>query len=76
MEKLENENKALSESVDDLEQYSLRNCLLHGVKETDDENTDDIIIKTICEEMGVEVREEDLDRTHRISRANRSDGKA
>ena len=77
VEKLENENKALSESVDDLEQYSRRNCLLlHGVKETDDENTDDIIIKTICEEMGVEVREEDLDRTHRIGRANRSDGKA
>ena len=25
--------------------------------------------------MGVEVREEDLDRTHRIGRANRSDGK-
>ena len=71
VEKLENE------SVDDLEQYSRRNCLLlHGVKETDDENTDDIIIKTICEEMGVEVREEDLDRTHRIGRANRSDGKA
>ena len=77
VEKLENENKALSKSVDNLEQYSRRNCLLlHGVKETDDENTDDIIIKTICEEMGVEVREEDLDRTHWIGRANRSNGKA
>ena len=77
VEKLENENKALSESVDDLEQYSRRNyLLLHGVKKTDYKNTDDIIIKTIREEMGVEVREEDLDRTHWIGRANRSDGKA
>ena len=77
IENLENDNASLSKNIDDLEQYSRRNCLLlHGVKETDDESTDDITIKTLREEIGVEVREEDLDRTHRIGKGNRNDGRA
>ena len=41
IEKLEQRNKSLVESVDDLEQYCCRDCfLLLGVEETKDENTD------------------------------------
>ena len=46
------------------------------MKETEDEDTDEIIINTLREEMNVELKEEDLDRTHRIGKANRKDGKA
>ena len=77
LEKLEEENKSLNNSVDDLEQYSRRNCLLlHGVKETADENTDNIVIKTLSEELDVEITEEDLDRTHRVGKPEKRDGKS
>ena len=39
-------------SVDDLEQYSRRNCLfLHIVKETKNQNIDEVTINTLSEEM-------------------------
>ena len=73
IEKLEERNKSLAESVDNLQQYSRRNCLLlHRVKETKDKNTDDVTIKTLSEE----ISHEDLDRTHRIGKTDRNDGKS
>ena len=57
----------MGDSVDELEQYSGRNCLLlHGVRELEGENTNDVIMKTVKEEMDIDIREEDLDRTHRV----------
>ena len=39
---LTEKNKSLTSDVDELEQYSRRNCLLlHGVQENKNENTDD-----------------------------------
>ena len=62
--------------IDDLEQYSRRNCLLlHGVKEDDEENTDEIVLRTVAEEIGIEINEQDIDRTHRLGKPNRKDGK-
>ena len=62
--------------VDELEQYSHKNCLLlHGVQENENENTDDIVLKTMAEELDIEIKENDLDRTHRIGNRNRKDGK-
>lgn len=70
------ENKDISDRLDDLEQYSRRNCLLlHGVREDDDENTDEIILSTIATEIGINITEQDIDRTHRLGRPNRRDGK-
>ena len=75
--KLVDENKILKESIDELEQYSRRNCLLfHGLKESDGENTDKIVIDTIRKEMTIDISEQDLDRTHRIGKASRNDGKS
>ena len=48
-------------------QYSRRNCLLfHGIKEEKGEETDNIIINTVKEEMNIEILPNDLDRSHCI----------
>ena len=70
------EKQKLSSEIDDLEQYSRRNCLvLHGVNESNNENTNEIIIKTFSEELGVEIKEDDLDRSHRLGKPKRKDNK-
>lgn len=57
----------LEKSIDAQEQYSRRNCLLiHGISESDNENTDDIVMKTVQENMEITVSINDIDRTHRI----------
>ena len=64
---LTEKKKSLTSDVDESEQYSRRNCLmLHGVQENENENTDDIVLKTMSEELDTEIKENDLDRTHRI----------
>ena len=39
------------------------------------ECTDDIIIKTCAEELGIDVKQEDLDRSHRLRKVKRNDNK-
>ena len=76
IENLVEKQKRLSSKIDDLEQYSPRNYLvLHVVNESNDENTDEIIIKTFSEELGVEIKEADLDRSHRLGKPKRKDNK-
>ena len=65
--KVESLESKLGDCVDELEQYSRRNCLLiYGPRELEGENTNDVIMKTVKEEMDIDIREEDLDRTHRV----------
>ena len=76
VEILKEEKESQGKEIDDLEQYSRRNCLLlHGVVETNAECTDDIIIKTCAEELGIDVKQEDLDRSHRLGKVKRNDNK-
>ena len=73
-ENLVEKQKSLPSEIDNLEQYSRRNCLvLHGVNESNNENTNEIIIKTFSEELGVEIKENDLDRSHRLGKPKRKD---
>ena len=73
---LEEEKESQGKEIDDLEQYSRRNCLLlHGVVETNGECTDGIIIKTCVEELGIDVKQVDLDRSHRPGKVKRNDNK-
>ena len=59
----------LEKSIDDQEQYSRRNCLvIHGISESDGENTDDIVINTVQDKMEITVFINDIDRTHRIGK--------
>lgn len=51
------------------EQYSRRNYLfLHDIAENKDENTDNLILKTVDEKINIELSSSDLDRTHRTGR--------
>ena len=57
----------LEKESDDNEQYSHRNCLLvHGVKEQEQENTDNIVLNVIKEHLDIELLVQDLDRSQRI----------
>ena len=54
---------------DDLEQYSRRNNIrIIGVPETAEENTDKITIDLVQQKLGVELKENDICRTHRVGR--------
>ena len=51
---LTEKKKCLTSDVDELEQYSRRNCLLlHGVQENENENTDDIVLRIMSEELNI-----------------------
>ena len=51
-------------------------CLsLHGVVETNAECIDDIIIKTCAEELCIDVKQKDLDRSRRLGKVKRNDNK-
>ena len=55
------------EKLDDIEQYSRRNCpLFTGIMEKDNENTDQLILDTCRESMGIELSLQDIDRSYRI----------
>ena len=43
--------------------------------ENENENADDIVLKTMSEELDIEIKENDLDRTHRIGNRSRKDYK-
>ena len=54
IENLVEKQKILSYDIDDLEQYWRRNCLVfHGVNESNDENTSEILTEAFSEELGV-----------------------
>ena len=66
---MNNKVENLEKEIDKHEQYSRRNCLLvHGIVETDDEVTDDLVIEKISTKMNIEISPADLDRTHRIGK--------
>ena len=55
--------------IDKHEHYSRRNCLLvHGIVETDDEDTDDLVIETISKKVNIEISPVDLDQMHKIGK--------
>ena len=57
----------MSSLVDRQEQYSRRNCILiHGVKENQNEDTNEVVINKIKSAMDLDISPGDIDRTHRI----------
>ena len=64
-EDLDEKLTCIMKKLDDIEQYSRRNCLLFtGIVEKDDENTDQLILDTCRESMGIELSLQDIDRSH------------
>ena len=41
---------------------------MHRIAETNDENTEDLVLKTINEKLDVNTTENEIDRSHRIGR--------
>jgi hypothetical protein len=72
-------------NIVDLQQYTRRNCLLiTGIPESTErdsegnfikEDTDKRIMDLAKDKLGIVVKEEDIDRTHRATRTMRGDGK-
>ena len=53
--------------VDDNEQRSRNQCLLiHGITEMEKENTDNLVIGVISEDVGIPIAIEDIQRSHRL----------
>ena len=68
--------ESLKGCLDRKEQYSRRTCLLiHGLAESKQENTDELVIDTIKEKMGEEIEKNETDRSHRLS-APKNNGKS
>ena len=57
----------LSSLADRQEQYSRRNCILiHGVKENQNEDTDEVVVNKIKSERDLDISPRDIDRTNAI----------
>ena len=68
--------ESLKGCLDRQEQYSRRNSLLiHGLPESKNENTDELVIDAIKEKMGEEIEKNEIDRSHRIG-APKNNGKS
>ena len=68
--------ESLKGCLDRQEQYSRRNCLLiHGLPESKNENTDELVIDAIKEKMGEEIEKNEIDRSHRLG-APKNNGKS
>lgn len=60
-------NRKLTDDLDNMEQYSRHNCLLlHGIRESTTEVTDKLIIQTINDKLNLNIKQDDIDRSHRI----------
>ena len=67
--KLDNKIHDLVDSINDLEQYSRRNCLLiHGVEEKDRENTDKLALDVFNNNLEINTTVNDICRSHRIGK--------
>ena len=68
--------ESLRGCLDRQEQYSRRNCLLiHGLPESKNKNTDELVIDRIKEKMGEEIEKDEIDRSHRPG-APKNNGKS
>ena len=69
MTSMRKEIRDLQDANDEAEQYSRRTCLIFsGLPETPEENTDTTIIQFCRNDLGVDIREEDIDRSHRLGK--------
>ena len=80
LQKNVNDMSATTESfkgcLDRQGKYSRRNCLLiHGLVESKNENTDELLINTIKEKIGEVIEKDEIDRSHGLG-APKNNGKS
>ena len=77
---LKKDNESLKMLIDAQEQYSRRNCLLiHGVAETPRENTDNLVLDIIHNQLGISeqiINKKSLDRSHRLGKIKNPDDRS
>ncbi len=67
-QQLQSEVRSLRSDVDNLEQYSRRNCIrISGIDEANDENVEHVV-RNIAERLKVDITPADMDRCHRVGR--------
>ena len=72
---LDNDNRALREELDTMEQYSRRNCLVvHGIPESK-EDSGDAVLHVFNGQLNVPVTPHSIDRSHRLGRFQPSSNK-
>ena len=65
----EERNVKIDHQLNAQEQYSRRNCVrLFGVPEQERENTDELVCNIASKHMGVSLKPEHIDRSHRVRR--------
>ena len=70
LDETEGKLKTAENEIEELQQYTRRNNLeIHGIPETTNENTDDIV-KKVAEAVDVEVLNSDIDISHRLPTRN------
>ena len=63
--------KELEEQIDNIEQYSRRQCLVSmRIEEEREENTDQIILEFCRDNLGITILGSQLDRSHRLGPLN------
>ena len=68
--------ESLKGCLDRREQYSRRICLLiHGLPESKNKNTYELVIDTVKEKMREEIEKDEIDRLHRLG-ALKNNGKS
>ena len=61
--------ETVDRSLDNHAQYSRGNCLhIHGVKENEREDTDEVVIEIFEKEIQEKVSANDIDRSHRLGK--------
>ena len=76
-DKLKSEVAQLHDELNVLEQYSRRNCVrVFGMSECAEENADDLIKKLAHDRLGLEISDNDIDRSHRIGKPDRKGQRA
>lgn len=66
-DELVEENKRLKSEIDAVQQYSRRNNIrIYGIKETDGEDTDRIVVNLFKEKLNVDLDIHQIDRSHRV----------
>ena len=64
---LEKENNKLNERLDNIEQRSRNiNLVVHGIAETNGENTDDMVMDVVQNNLGITLNIDDIQRSHRL----------
>ena len=62
--------------IEKQEQYSHRNCfLIHGIPESKDEDTDQIVMDNVRKEMDIHLTPYDIDRSHRVGSFKKEKGR-